>query len=125
MSHIDAAVEIANTLKALREAATILIKDAVDSGDLNKAVKVFEKVAEVFPTASYEYDILDKHYDCNLVERYKVIPAVWIVDHIIESNIPEEFYNVAFDDINKLPDEVKASIVEIITSGYSAFENDW
>ena len=124
MSHIDAAVEIANTLKALREAATILIKDAVDSGDLNKTVRVFEEVVDVFPTASYESDILDKHYDCNL-ERYKVIPAVWIVDHIIESNIPEEFYNVAFDDINKLPDEVKASIVEIITSGYSAFENDW
>lgn len=124
MSHIDAAVEIANTLKALREAATILIKDAVDSGDLDKAAKVFEKVVDVFPIASYESDILNKHYSCNL-ERYKVIPAVWIVDHLIESSIPGYFYNVAFDDINKLPDEVKASIVEIITSGYSAFENDW
>lgn len=124
MSHIDAAIDIANTLKVLREAATTLIKDAVDSGDLDKAVKIFEKVAEVFPTASYESDILDKHYGCN-IERYKVIPAVWIVDHLIASSIPEEFYNVAFDDINKLPEEVKVSIVEIITSGYSAFENDW
>lgn len=123
MSHIDAAVEIANTLKALREAATILIKDAVDSGDLGKAVRVFEEVVNVFPTASYESNVLDKHYGCN-IERYKVIPAVWIVDHLIESNIPEDSNGSLFD-INTLSDEVKASIVEVITSGYSAFENDW
>ena len=124
MSHIDAAVEIANTLKAIREAATTLIKDAIDSGDLDKAVKVFEKVAEVFPTANWDHKTVVTYYEHDL-ERYKVVPTIWIVDHLIESNIPEEFYNIAFDDINKLPDEVKASIVELITSGYSGFENDW
>lgn len=127
---IEQAKELATHIKELKEQASSLLEEAVETGDLLTAWGVFEALEKYLPMKDYiiretEYPLLRKDIDSyDYFNRYQEVrfvdyleEQIWFIENP-EEVIPD--YITSFDRSS-----AEAMMWEVLKNGYAGFNYDW
>ncbi|MGL4353202.1 MAG: hypothetical protein ACRCTP_04595 [Aeromonas popoffii] len=130
---IEQALDVKKLYEATVHQAKFLLKEAVATGDFEKALQVFQHVEELLPTTSWipsreEYPLFREYIDRQ--DHFRREGTYGFLDmfeeeiwYFLEAT-DEEIAQIEQED-RWHPMETTAILLEVMKNGYSKFRFDW